>query len=294
MENTTDNLQNPQERTQDVAVIAEALAELQTEGVPEIEMRTGAQQSMVEAVMTSTAEKLVLMDNSLSMHAAFTITWGVKGMLSHKEKEHVEAVLQSHPEEVAQILQEKERALVTRASESQILPPGILSDVPYHQEEGYARCAAATFLSLYEGITGEAISEAEFITLAKQFGFERDLGSISWHVLDTLVTKAFRNAYPNLKVTLYKVGCFDFDDLQKIKTLSSVSNLYFVPDLRSEVSPDSKFTHLVTLLAADEKTVTVHDPSRIVGSAYRQLPRQDFFERWASQLFEGTLIIVQK
>ena len=183
----------------------------------------------------------------------------------------------------------------------QVLTSGVL-EVPqqYYRQKGQRMCETANFCAIFHQITGHAISEDEIIKAASKEDLvhEGEFGqSIKEDILYNLFqTPAFKDAFLGIDVEYDNFFGFDFDDIKnlidQVKQNSPNVQFFCTTSIESELLENG--WHDVILLSADENQVTIHDPSKRFGSAFRQIPKEDFIKRWGKTALSGKLIIVNK
>ncbi len=301
-----DLLQGTPEQERGISVIRSGLIELDAARPFQFPLQPGQQLNPLNQIMEETADKIAQIAPSLSLHLSRAIAWGSELSLIDDQR----SLIANLPEAQTQIIREKilpaEAAMVSQLStaveqqeRSVALEPGLLAIPPYRQQEGERTCMGATFLSMFQALTGISISEKQFLYITREKGFMTDMDSVSEEVLALFMTNAFRTEFPNRDVTVYTAGGFDFTQLkaraaeaqQAAIAKGKVADVYFLPALKSEVMDERNIFHITTLIAADDNTIIIHDPSDVLGSQFRPMHRHDFMQRWGQGLFRGKLII---
>ncbi|MCK9185900.1 hypothetical protein M0P48_00480 [Candidatus Gracilibacteria bacterium] len=182
---------------------------------------------------------------------------------------------------------------------SQTLPQDTLSHPEtYYQQRNKRTCAIANFCSLFEEITGESLDEEEILAVARDKGLISQ-EEISGEVIskDILLkifnSQAFKENFPVLNVKTVHLTGLDFEYLKNLinRLKQAGVRVYCMLTIESEIAKGG--WHDVILLEADENSVTINDPSTLVGGQKRKIPKQEFLERWGETYLSGDLIIVQ-
>ena len=300
-----DQLQATPEQIKGMSVIRAGLIELDAARPFQFPLQPGEQLRPLSQVMETTAARITQATPVITLDLARAVAWGAQSMLNDEQRS---TLATADAQTLAEVMQTRDLEIsqlgnaIEQQESSIVLEPGVLAIPPYRQQEGEKTCMGATFLSMFEGLTGISISEQQFIQIARETGFMTDLDSVSEEVMALFMTNAFRGEFPNMNITVFTAGGFDFAQLkakvaevkQEAAFLGRTAEVYFLPTLKSEVMQDRNIFHITTLLAADGNSVILHDPSGVVGGQFKPVHRHDFMQRWSQGLFRGKLIVVNK
>lgn len=300
-----DQLQATPEQIRGMSVIRAGLIELYAARPFQFPLQPGEQLKPLSQVMDATAARITQAAPEINLDLARAVAWGAQSVLSDEQRS---TLATADPQAIADAMSARDVEIsqlgnaIERQESSVVLEPGVLAIPPYRQQTGEKTCMGATFLSMFEGLTGISISEQQFIQLAGETGFMTNLDSVSEEVMALFMTNAFRGEFPNLDIRVFTAGGFDFTQLKAkiadakrtVALQGKTAEVYFLPTLKSEVVQNRNIFHITTLVAADENTVILHDPSGVVGGQFKPVHRHDFMQRWSQGLFRGKLIVVNR
>ncbi len=237
-------------------------------------------------------------------------SWMLRPISSFTKSElaHYEGLSTAERTSVDRLHQEQTNALKSFIDEivkpvlrDQILTEGVVhfpSD--YIPQDDVRTCTVATFRMIVKDITGKDIPEGLIFSELRSRGLLIDDAFRAYSVPDKILwslvnTNAFHKEFPDLKIRYRPFTGMSFQDIKNLRQhlndrgLQS-AKIYCRLSIASEISSDG--WHDIILISADENTVVIHDPSNIVGAAYRHIPKDIFSERWAKTMCGGSFIIV--
>lgn len=170
-----------------------------------------------------------------------------------------------------------------------IIGPGTLDQPRYLRQKDSTRCANAALRMLFQGITGEAVSESAVDPERYWLKYRHDR-----EYLNIFHSQRFREQYGMSVQTI----CFSGMTLEtlgklagKIKAADSARKVFVVTALETETAEDKRIQHRSVLLGAEGDEVILHDPAPGVGEAARRIAKQEFCRRWAATQNSGYMVI---
>lgn len=174
----------------------------------------------------------------------------------------------------------------------------------YYRQTSSRSCEVANYCSIYETVTGKKLDEQILLDEAKTLGLTEPgmfgIQQLRDSILNVLAqTATFQRLNPGISIrALPFFGC-TFDDLASFKKkVAAVQTDQLSTEVHCRASIASEVVtngiHDVILQEVTDDTVTVNDPSNVVGSEQRVLPKREFINRWGKGYFTGTLYIASK
>ena len=302
-----DQLNYVPEHERALSVIHDGLVELDNRRPFQFPLQAGDHIRALSSIMQDTASQIVAAAPTLGHDTAGFLAWGA--IPNIKQQAALDALTPGQIERIFDVaFAERDRQVIELSSEiateqaDVMLEAGLLTIPPYKQQQQERSCMGATFLSMFEAITGIAIEEDDFMQLAREIGFLTSMDAVSEEVLALFMTDTFKRAFPDVKVGVFTVGGFDLGQIRREVDEARIeaarqgkkAEVYFLPGIRSEVFDGRDVFHITTLLAADEHTVVLHDPSNVVGAAFRAIDKDEFMMRWGQDFFRGKLVLVYR
>lgn len=212
--------------------------------------------------------------------------------------EKVNALRRVKTDRTAELIETK----IVPALANQTLPVGRLETPPYCSQQAdftSRTCANASFRMLFAALTGERLTQSSVL-----MGLQRQLGLDYYQApllhdeeyLALLQTAAFKERYGKTVRNISLSGA-GFDEITAIATRLRLQNpalrIFCMVSLASDSPAAQGAWHSAILLAADEASVMLHDPSLKRGAPARVIPKADFTRRWAETFLSGQLVAAE-
>lgn len=168
-----------------------------------------------------------------------------------------------------------------------IIDEGLLDRPPYSPQGEEIKeiasastrsCNAANFRMVFGGITGQKLGE-KVLNKVKCQKYGHEVAPMEFYA-GILKSEHFKQRYRK-KVDMFDTYGASFSDISKVARVVKAKggDVYCVAALSSKALAGTG--HRVTILNADESSVTCHDPGMTSGGEAIKIPRQEFAERWA-------------
>ncbi len=178
------------------------------------------------------------------------------------------------------------------AQRDHVIEAGVLDRPRYIQQKDPTRCANTAFRMIFQGVTGESVSELA-VDPPSPYRF-LDEYRHDKEYLSVFHSQRFKEQYGVGVQTI----CFSGMTLEtiaklarKVKAADNTRKVFVATALETETAKDKRIQHRTVLLGAEEDEVILHDPAPGVGEAERRLTKREFCKRWAATQNSGYMVI---